>query len=92
MPVTVFTLRDTPSNDGHGPICLLSPKIGSLLLQTIAVSLKSGGYLSEGCKYHVRGACRVFAGYRGCKFVMRIESLRAIVVVRSTTPPSAPCL
>ncbi|GAA5805256.1 hypothetical protein HPULCUR_010770 [Helicostylum pulchrum] len=39
MPVTVFTLCDTPDHDGHGSNHNSAPKIGSLLLQTIAINL-----------------------------------------------------
>lgn len=39
MPVTVFTLCDTPDQDGYGSNHNSAPKIGSLLLQTIAINL-----------------------------------------------------
>lgn len=38
MPVTVFTLCDTADHDGYGANHNSAAKIGSLLLQTIAIN------------------------------------------------------
>lgn len=47
MPVTVFTLCDTADQDGYGSNYNSAPKIGSLLLQTIAINLSLKKDLSK---------------------------------------------
>lgn len=47
MPATVFTLCDTPDQDGYGSNHSSAPKIGSLLLQTIAINLSLKRDLSK---------------------------------------------
>ncbi|KAI8060404.1 uncharacterized protein B0P05DRAFT_590821 [Gilbertella persicaria] len=47
MPVTVFTLCDTPDQDGYGSNHNSAPRIGSLLLQTTAINLSLKRDLSK---------------------------------------------